>query len=131
MLWAMTWVSKLPPVMTYTMSNALSAVMTIVVATTAIVGSSSGKTIRRKTCHSFAPSTRAASSSSTLMPLSAAEMMTMQKPVHIQAMTTIRQIVLRLRSWTWSQGDGSMPNSTEEGVERAGLGLARRRGTGT
>ena len=48
----------------------------------------------RKTCHSVAPSTRAASSSSGLMPLSAAEMMTMAKPVHIQAMTTISMKVL-------------------------------------
>ena len=127
----MTWVSKLPPVMTYTMSNALSAVMTIVVATTASVGRSSGKMIPRKTCHSFAPSTRAASSSSTLMPLSAAEMMTMQKPVHIQAITTISRIVLKLKSWICSHGNGPSPNDPDERVQRPGLRLARRRCTGT
>ena len=43
--------------------------MTMVVATTAIVGMSSGRMILRKICTSLAPSTRAASSSSVLMPL--------------------------------------------------------------
>ena len=40
--------------------------------------------IPRKTCHSLAPSTRAASSSSVLMPLRPADRMTIAKPVHIQ-----------------------------------------------
>ena len=68
--------------------------MTIVVATTAIVGSEQRQGDPRKTCHSLAPSTRAASSSSVLMPLSAADRMTIAKPVHIQTTTTIRAIVL-------------------------------------
>ena len=80
--------------------------MMIVVETTARVGHSSGKMIPRKTCHSVAPSTRAASSSSALMPLRAAEMMTMQKPVHIQAMTRISRIVLKLKSLRVSHGLG-------------------------
>ena len=75
------------------MSNALSAVITIVVATTATAGRSSGNVIRRKTCSSLAPSTRAASISSGLMPLSAAERMTMQKPVQIQTATMISAMV--------------------------------------
>ena len=65
--------------------------------------------IPRKTCHSFAPSTRAASSSSALMPFSAAEMMTMAKPVHIQAMTMISAKVLRLKSWSLQPGYGPRP----------------------
>ena len=80
--------------------------MTIVVDTTARVGSSSGNMIRRKTCHSVAPSTRAASSSSALMPFSAAERMTIAKPVHIQAMTMISRIVLRPSVSTCSHGIG-------------------------
>ena len=69
--------------------------MMIVVETTAIVGSSSGNVISRKTCHSVAPSTRAASSSSALMPLSAADRMTIAKPVHIQVITMISRNVLK------------------------------------
>ena len=91
---ATTWVSKLPLVMTYTMSNVLRAVMIIVVVTTAIVGASSGRVMPRNTWRSVAPSTRAASSSSGLMPLSAADRMTIAKPVHIQAITTTSRIVL-------------------------------------
>ncbi len=79
--------------------------------------------IPRKTCHSFAPSTRAASSSSALMPLSAAEMMTMQKPVHIQAITTISRIVLKLKSWICSHGDRPEPERPDDRVQRAGLRL--------
>ena len=61
---AMTSVPNAPLVNVYTMSNDLSAVITIVVPTTKIVGISSGRMIPRNTCHSLAPSTRAASSSS-------------------------------------------------------------------
>ena len=103
----MTSVSNAPLVMTYTMSNALSEVMTMVVATTAIVGMSSGRVIRRNTWSSVAPSTRAASSSSALMPLSAADRMTMQKPVQIQAATTINATVLSGASM--SHGTGATP----------------------
>ncbi len=76
------------------MSNAYSAVMIIVVATTAIVGDRSGSVIRRKTSISVAPSTRAASRISGLMPFSAADRMTIAKPVQIQAPTMMSQIVL-------------------------------------
>src|SRR6476620_11675618 len=85
--------------MTYTMSNALRAVMIIVVETTATVGRSNGNVILRNTWISVAPSTLAASSSSVLMPLSAADRMTMQNPVHVQAATTINAIVLVGASW--------------------------------
>ena len=68
--------------------------MIIVVETTAIVGSRSGNVMFRKTCSSVAPSTRAASRSSALMPFKAAERMTMQKPVQIHAATMINMIVL-------------------------------------
>jgi hypothetical protein len=50
-------------------SKAFRAVMIMVVEMTAIVGSRSGHTIPRKTWSSLAPSTRAASISSRLMPL--------------------------------------------------------------
>ncbi len=60
--------------------------MTTVVATTAMVGSEQGqRRSARKTCHSFAPSTRAASSSSALMPFRPADRMTIAKPVSIHA----------------------------------------------
>ena len=91
------------------MSKAFSAVMMIVVDTTASVGSRSGKMIPLKTCHSVAPSTRAASSSSTLMPLRAAEMITMQKPVQIQVVTRTSRIVLKLKPLSVSHGWGPMP----------------------
>src|SRR5665213_399144 len=106
---AITWVSYAPLVMTYTMSNAFNAVMITVVATTARVGVSSGKMIPRKTCHSLAPSTRAASSSSALIPLSAAEMITMQKPVHIQVVTRTSRIVLKLKVLTVSYTHLTLP----------------------
>ncbi len=96
---AMMSVSKLPPVITYTMSKALSAVMIMVVETTATVGRSSGNVMPRNTCHSLAPSTRAASRSSALMPFSAADRMTMQNPVQTHAATTMSQIVLSGASW--------------------------------
>ena len=91
------------------MSKALSAVMTIVVDTTTRVGTRSGNTMPRNTCHSVAPSIRAASISSGLIPLSAAEMMTMAKPVHIHAMTMISMKVFTLKDWTWSHGTGPRP----------------------
>src|SRR5438093_3896918 len=89
------------------MSNALRAVMIIVVETTATVGSRSGNVVWRQTSSSVAPSTRAASSSSALMPLSAADRMTMQKPVQIQAATMMSMIVLS--GVSWSQAMGSKP----------------------
>src|SRR5678815_3273555 len=90
-------------------SKAFRAVMTIVVETTAIVGVSSGNTMPLKTCHSVAPSTRAASRSSGLMPLRAADRMTIAKPVHIQAMTMINRKVLKAAVSVWSQEMGWKP----------------------
>ena len=45
------------------------------------------------------------------MPFRAAEMMTMQKPVQIQAMTTISRIVLRLRVSMVIHGNGPAPKT--------------------
>src|SRR4051812_35212387 len=108
---ATTSVLKLPPVMTHTMSNAFRAVITIVVDTTATVGRSSGKTIFRNTCISVAPSTRAASRSSALMPLRAADRMTIAKPVHIHVMTRMRKTVFRPRVSIWRKDTGPNPNT--------------------
>src|SRR3954454_14848901 len=108
---ATTSVLKLPPVMTHTMSNALRAVITIVVDTTATVGRSNGKTIFLNTCHSVAPSTRASSSSSALMPLSDADRMTIAKPVHIHVMTRMRKTVFRPRVSIWRKDTGPNPNT--------------------
>jgi hypothetical protein len=49
---------------TNTMSKSLSTLITSVTKTTTSTGASSGAVIRRKTCHSVAPSIRAASSAS-------------------------------------------------------------------
>src|SRR5437762_4510353 len=97
------------------MSNALRAKMIIVVVTTASVGASKGTITRRKICSSLAPSTRAASSSSTGIPLSAAEMMTVQKPVQIQTAATMRAKVLSgglLASQAWGSKVGRTEVST-------------------
>ena len=52
--------------------------------TTTSTGASSGTVTLRKTCHSLAPSTRAASSSSRGTPASPAAISTIAKPAHIQ-----------------------------------------------
>src|SRR5512139_3186146 len=76
------------------MSKILSTLMTIVVMTTAIVGMMVGTMMPQNTRHSLAPSTRAASSISTGTPLSEADSMVMQKPVHIHTPTAIKATVL-------------------------------------
>ena len=55
-----------------------------VTSTTASTGASIGTVIRRNTCHSLAPSTRAASRSSRGRPASPAAISTIAKPAHIQ-----------------------------------------------
>ena len=84
--------------------------MISVVVITAIVGSSSGNTIRRKTCSSVAPSTRAASINSVLMPLRPADRITIAKPVCIHAPTTIREKLFR--PVVVSHGTASPPKAT-------------------
>lgn len=54
-----------------------------VTTTTTSTGASSGTVILRKTCHSLAPSMRAASISSRGTPARPAAMRTMAKPAHI------------------------------------------------
>ena len=67
-----------------TRSNTFSTLIISVTATTARTGASSGTVTRRNTCHSLAPSTRAASSSSRGTPASPAAISTIAKPAHIQ-----------------------------------------------
>ena len=75
-------------------------------------------------CHSLAPSTRAASRSSGLMPFRAAEMMTMQKPVHNPAHDPNDSIVLKLRASDDRQpGENSHPRGAQRRVERPVCGL--------
>ncbi len=65
-----------------------------VVATTVMVGRIIGIITCQKSCHSLAPSTRAASSTSPGSPFSAADRMVMLKPVHSQIPTIIRAKLL-------------------------------------
>src|SRR5689334_12088590 len=92
---AITLVPKLPPVITYTMSNSFNTLMTIVVTTTRIVGMMMGTVTFQKDTHSVAPSTRAASRISSGTDFSAAARIVIQNPVQIQTPTTISMIVLR------------------------------------
>ena len=86
--------------------------------------------IRRKTCHSLAPSTRAASSSSVLMPFRPADRMTIAKPVHIQTPTMIRAKLWSGRSFP-DPASGSEPDEADDRVERPGLLGYPAGGTGT
>ena len=58
--------------------------MTIVMRTTVSTGASSGTVMRRKTCHSLAPSVRAASSRSRGNAARPAAITTIAKPVQTQ-----------------------------------------------
>ena len=58
--------------------------MIIVMKTTLSTGASSGTVTRRKTCHSVAPSVRAASSTSRGIAARPAPITTMAKPAQIQ-----------------------------------------------
>src|SRR5436190_18000547 len=87
------------------MSKVLRALINIVVPTTAIVGHSSGVTTSQTIWSSLAPSMRAASSTSVLIALRLAEMMTMQKPTAVQMPTKISAGLLVVEST--SHGTGS------------------------
>src|SRR6266849_1775602 len=100
----MTSVSYAPLVSTYTMSKVFSALMIIVVPTTVMVGHSSGVTTSRMIWSSFAPSIRAASSTSVLIAFRLAEMMTMQKPVMLQMPTKISAALLVLELTSQATG---------------------------
>ena len=58
--------------------------MSIVMNTTVSTGASSGTVTRRKTCHSVAPSVRAASRTSRGMAASPAAITTIENPAQIQ-----------------------------------------------
>ena len=91
---AMTSVSWLPPVITYTMSKTFRIAMATVVATAMIVPRIIGTTTRKKSWRSLAPSMRAASRTSADTPLRAADRTTIAKPVCSQIMITISSRVL-------------------------------------
>src|SRR5512138_3526743 len=107
---AITSVWKLPPVITYTMSNTFSVLITMVVITTTIVGMIMGTMMRQKIDHSVAPSTRAASRISSGTDLMAADKMVMQKPVQIQMPTMISAAMLM--PGVWIHAIGFMPSPT-------------------
>ena len=67
-----------------TMSNTLSTLISIVMKTTLSTGASSGTVTRRKTCHSVAPSVRAASSVSLGIAASPATITTIAKRAETQ-----------------------------------------------
>src|SRR5579859_1244628 len=90
------------------MSKIFRRLMTIVVATTTIVGMIIGMVTRRKIASSLAPSTRAASRMSAGMLLSAAERITMQNPVQIHTYTRINAILFP--GELMSHACGGMPN---------------------
>ena len=67
-----------------TMSNTFRTLISIVMKTTLSTGASSGTVTRRKTCHSVAPSVRAASSTSRGIAASPAAITTIAKPAQTQ-----------------------------------------------
>ena len=68
--------------MTKIRSKIFSTLMTSVTSTTTSTGRSSGTVIRRNTCHSVAPSIRAASSASRGSAARPAAISTIAKPAH-------------------------------------------------
>ena len=66
------------------MSKTFRTLISIVMKTTLSTGASSGTVTRRKTCHSLAPSVRAASSMSRGIAASPAAITTIEKPAHTQ-----------------------------------------------
>ena len=66
------------------MSNTFRTLISIVMKTTLSTGASSGTVTRRKTCHSVAPSVRAASSVSRGIAASPAAITTIAKPAQTQ-----------------------------------------------
>ena len=73
-----------PGAIEMTMSNTLRTLISIVMKTTVSTGASSGTVMRRKTCHSVAPSVRAASSVSRGIAERPAAITTIAKPAQIQ-----------------------------------------------
>jgi hypothetical protein len=67
-----------------TMSNTLRTLISIVMNTTLSTGARSGTVMRRKTCHSVAPSVRAASSVSRGIAARPAAITTIENPAQIQ-----------------------------------------------
>ena len=67
-----------------TRSKIFSTLIISVTSTTSSTGASSGTVTRRNTCHSLAPSTRAASSSFAVDGRQPAAISTIAKPAHIQ-----------------------------------------------
>src|SRR5262249_55951213 len=67
-----------------TMSNTLSTLMSMVTKTTVRTGASSGTVTRRNTCHSPAPSVRAASRTSRGIAASPAAITTIENPAQTQ-----------------------------------------------
>ena len=96
---AIVWVSKLPLVITLTMSKTFITVTISVVTTTPIVGAIWGIVTFQNTWLSLAPSMRAASVSSVGTALIAAEKITVANPVWIQISTTISHMLLNGGSW--------------------------------
>ena len=99
------------------MSKIFSTLMTMVVVTTITVGKMDGRLTRQNTCHSLAPSTRAASINSCGIPLYAADKMTMQKPVQIHTPTAMRAKLL-IHGRSTSQPTGSPPKATTMALRR-------------
>ncbi len=66
------------------MSKTLRTLISIVMKTTVMTGQSSGTVTRRKTCHSVAPSVRAASSVSRGIAARPAAITTIAKPAQTQ-----------------------------------------------
>ena len=66
------------------MSKTLRTLISIVMKTTLRTGASSGTVTRRKTCHSVAPSVRAASSTSRGIAARPAAITTIAKPAQTQ-----------------------------------------------
>ena len=93
--------------------------MVMVVQTTAIVPQICGIMMKKKSCQPLAPSMTAASIVSSGMPRSAADRMTMAKPVWIQTRITIRKKLFQKGS-----GDPRLRLAAEaldDGVEEADL----------
>ena len=66
------------------MSKTFRTLISIVMKTTVSTGASSGTVTRRKTCHSLAPSVRAASSTSRGIAARPAAITTIAKPAQTQ-----------------------------------------------
>ena len=85
--------------MAKTMSNTFSTVMVIVVHTTTMVPQICGIMMSKKMRKPLAPSMRAASSVSSGTPRSAADRITMAKPVWIQIEDDHQQERVRAAEW--------------------------------